>query len=143
VITFSGILDFLLSLPPSSPSLFSLPLLSKYNLTVEACDRGFQTRIGNANLVIRVININDNSPHFDHSFYVTEVAGQSVCVYVCVCVSVCVHMCVCMHVYVCVCVCVCVCVWCGVDVVWSVCQLYGIGYKKRDHIAQSVISCCF
>ena len=126
MITFSGILDFLLSLPPSSPSLFTLPPLSGYNLTVQACDRGFQTRIGNANLVIRVININDNSPHFDHSFYVTEVAGQSVCVCVCVCVSVCVcvcvsvrvcvcaHVCVCMHVCVCVCVCV---VWsgCGVE----------------------------
>ena len=110
MITFSGILDFLLSLPPSSPSLFTLPPLSGYNLTVQACDRGFQTRIGNANLVIRVININDNSPRFDRSFYVAEVAeGQSVCVCVCVkCVCVCVE-CVCLCVRVCVCLCLCVC----------------------------------
>ena len=44
-----------------------------YQLDVEATDAGVPRRIGVTQIVIRVVNINDNSPRFDRSFYAEEV----------------------------------------------------------------------
>ena len=41
---------------------------------LEATDGGDPPRIGTADIFIDVININDNSPQFDRSFYVAEVS---------------------------------------------------------------------
>ena len=41
---------------------------------MEATDRGNPSRIGTADIFIDVININDNNPRFDRSFYVAEVS---------------------------------------------------------------------
>ena len=45
-----------------------------YQLDVEATDGGFPRRIGVTQLIIQVVNINDNSPRFDRSFYTEEVS---------------------------------------------------------------------
>lgn len=71
---------FAFSLSPSlhsSVPLFS-SLLPRYNMVVEARDGGTPPRIGTANVIIRIININDNSPRFDRSFFATQISeGQS------------------------------------------------------------------
>ena len=41
----------------------------RYELELEVRDGGSPTRIGLARLVVRVVDINDNSPRFDRSFY--------------------------------------------------------------------------
>lgn len=41
----------------------------EYNLVLEARDRGNPTRIGQVNLVVRILNIDDNAPRFDSSFF--------------------------------------------------------------------------
>ena len=73
----------LFTVPSHSPSLsLSLPL-PRYDLVVQARDGGTPPRIGTANLIVRVVNINDNSPRFDRSFFVAQVAeGQSAHTYI-------------------------------------------------------------
>ena len=46
---------------------WSCPL--RYTLVLEARDRGSPTRIGQTTLVVRVLDINDNAPRFDSSFF--------------------------------------------------------------------------
>ena len=41
---------------------------------LEATDGGNPPRIGTAEIFIDIININDNNPQFDRSFYVAEVS---------------------------------------------------------------------
>ena len=54
-------------------SLLHISLWCSYQLDVEATDGGIPRRIGVTQIVIRVVNINDNSPRFDRSFYAEEV----------------------------------------------------------------------
>ena len=54
-------------------SLLHISLWHSYQLDVEATDGGIPRRIGVTQIVIRVVNINDNSPRFDRSFYAEEV----------------------------------------------------------------------
>ncbi len=44
-------------------------ILPLYNLVLEARDRGNPTRIGQTDLVVRILNIDDNAPRFDNSFF--------------------------------------------------------------------------
>jgi hypothetical protein len=46
----------------------------RYRLDVEATDGGIPRRIGVTQIAIQVINVNDNSPRFDRSFYSEEVS---------------------------------------------------------------------
>lgn len=41
---------------------------------MEATDGGIPRRIGVTQIAIRVVNVNDNSPRFDRSFYSEEVS---------------------------------------------------------------------
>ena len=41
---------------------------------MEAADGGFPGRIGVTQVAIQVVNVNDNSPRFDRSFYTEEVS---------------------------------------------------------------------
>ena len=53
--------------------LVHISLWHRYQLDVEAADGGLPRRIGVTQVVIQVVNINDNSPRFDRSFYAEEV----------------------------------------------------------------------
>ena len=46
----------------------------RYQLDVEATDGGIPRRIGVTQIAIQVVNVNDNSPRFDRSFYSEEVS---------------------------------------------------------------------
>ncbi len=51
----------------------NLVFLDSYNLVVQATDGGSPPRVGTATVLIDVIDVNDNKPRFDRSFYMEAV----------------------------------------------------------------------
>ena len=54
--------------------MYLLSNCHRYQLDVEATDGGVPRRIGVTQIAVQVVNVNDNNPRFDRSFYTEEVS---------------------------------------------------------------------